>query len=990
MKKIDKAGASIQSASFTSAFLQCISEIPKAFAHSKPFNSQACPQIKTVTAENGKSKRILKTKRFGLPPLSLIAILANPAWAADPVGEDIATPIGSTVNGTVPPRVLSAGDIVTVSGYTTPALYSLGTGAGGAANSIIVNGGGIQAINFAGGGLGVVTANNGGFVNLGTGSIIQTQGTGSPVGIIGATGIFSRNQATGSLVQAVVARDVTVSASSDKPYGIYAHTDSQITLTGLTTVNTFSNGTQGWGLVTNERGVITAENVNISMGDIGGTFGDFQAGISAWNGSSTIVTGDAVVVIGGKDSVGAHSQYASSNVTLNNISGQVVGNVLDAAGFSAVDGGSVTVNGHAGLAIAAATDAFGLHVMDNGNIDIAGSADLNIGGANAYGLRSTEGGTISVNNSTMLLTGSSSAAAILSSAAAGGTLSTFNVSNSTINSRGDGIVVDGGTADVNLSNTALNNRSQLAINVAGAVASTLNLDANNSTFNGRAVTTAGNTANVTLHNGSRWSMTGDSVVTNLTNSASEINFSAPSGGVFKTLTTDNYVGANGIIGLHTYLDVDGSPSDLLVINGGTATGSTGLRIFNAGGGGALTTGNGIQVVSAIAGGTTATNAFRLAAPAVAGPYEYDLNRGATDGSDAESWYLRSRENDCTQLAAPCPPGPYIRPEVSLYAAIAPTALQYGNTLLDTLNERIGRSEGPPLGGSSGIGGSADNDQRNNNIWSRLIGMRGSRDGDSVGIYGEGPKYDYRFYGMQVGTDLWRNKDEKGNRDQAGVYGAIGYAKTDVTHFDRTNAGADRFTGYSVGGYWTRFGPEDGYVDVITQMTWYDIKSDSERDLPDLKTSGLGLAASVEGGKPFRLQNNWIVEPQAQLVYQWIDLDDANDVGANVRFSDVESLQARLGVRIAKDAKGPEEKIGGGVRFSVWHEFQGDPKTEISTADGYLPFRSNSGGSWWEIKAGLTSKMQTRNAYLFGNIGYQKTFDGDAYAWDGKIGMRFDW
>ena len=43
---------------------------------------------------------------------------------------------------------------------------------------------------------------------------------------------------------------------------------------------------------------------------------------------------------------------------------------------------------------------------------------------------------------------------------------------------------------------------------------------------------------------------------------------------YKTLTVNNYVGEGGQIRLNTYLAGDGSPSDRLVINGGTATGTT--------------------------------------------------------------------------------------------------------------------------------------------------------------------------------------------------------------------------------------------------------------------------------------------------------------------------------------------------------------------------------------------------------------------------------
>ncbi len=111
--------------------------------------------------------------------------------------------------------------------------------------------------------------------------------------------------------------------------------------------------------------------------------------------------------------------------------------------------------------------------------------------------------------------------------------------------------------------------------------------------------------------------------------------------VFKTVTTGNYIGTGGTLGLNTFLGTDGSPSDRLIINGGTATGNSQIRVTNAGGPGALTTGNGILVVDTINGGTTTPRMFTLAGPVVAGPYNYSLFRSTVDPSNPQAWFLRS-------------------------------------------------------------------------------------------------------------------------------------------------------------------------------------------------------------------------------------------------------------------------------------------------------------------------------------------------------------
>ena len=109
-----------------------------------------------------------------------------------------------------------------------------------------------------------------------------------------------------------------------------------------------------------------------------------------------------------------------------------------------------------------------------------------------------------------------------------------------------------------------------------------------------------------------------------------------------TLTSNNYVGDGGNLALNTFLGADNSPSDRLVINGGTATGSTSILINNVGGPGAQTTSNGIMVVNAINGATTAPGAFTLDNPELrAGALDYRLFHGGLNGSDPNDWFLRS-------------------------------------------------------------------------------------------------------------------------------------------------------------------------------------------------------------------------------------------------------------------------------------------------------------------------------------------------------------
>ena len=453
----------------------------------------------------------------------------------------------------------------------------------------------------------------------------------------------------------------------------------------------------------------------------------------------------------------------------------------------------------------------------------------------------------------------------------------------------------------------------------------------------------------------------------------------------------NFLGNGGRLLLDTFLAGDGSPSDRLVIDGGTATGSTGMIINNVGGAGALTTGNGILVVDDTTGNTTVPGAFHLAAPAVAGPYEYLLFRGGSGAGASDDWFLRSTMQPGPGPGPgpnPEPPGPIFRQEVSLYAAMPVMAAIYGRHMIDTLHER--------MGGDAQLLGRGKEDMPDG-VWGRIVGYWGHHDGDPVGIFGrDGPSFDYDFSAIQSGLDLYRNEYANGQRDNAGLYLAVGRGSADVEHhlLGRTfKGGEDDFDAVSVGGYWTRFGQNNWYLDGVVQGTWYDMDMTGRRGLRTGETNGFGFAASLEGGYPFHFGDGWLIEPQAQLVYQNLNIDDFNDGAADVRYSDTDSLAGRIGARVARDWDAGDEsskrKFTLWGRADLWHEFLGDPTTEFSSATGFIPFTAELGDSWATLGVGAAIQVSDATS-LYGNVNYDVSFDGNADAWEGKVGLKVQW
>lgn len=459
----------------------------------------------------------------------------------------------------------------------------------------------------------------------------------------------------------------------------------------------------------------------------------------------------------------------------------------------------------------------------------------------------------------------------------------------------------------------------------------------------------------------------------LVTNAGTINLADGSPGNTLTVVGD-YVGQGGKLHLDARLNSDASPADKFIVDTGTATGSTGLAITNVGGGGAKTVANGILVIEAQNGATTASGAFALAGPVVAGPFEYSLYRGAADGSAPDNWYLRSTLD---------PDTPAYRSETSLYVALPAMTLLYGRLMLDTLHERMG----------DGVAGFRDSTSVG---WGRVIGQHGDRDGHAVGIYGNGPAYDYDFWALQAGSDLYRSEDANGALDRAGAFLAIGNGSGDVDHFDGSNAGRDAFTAYSVGAYWTHYTPQGGYLDALVIGTWYDATAHSTR-LPKLTTDGAGFGASLEAGYPLQLGGGVSMEPQAQVAFQTVDLGDASDIGAAVRFADADSLLGRIGARFVKTWENVDlgtatpGAVTGWLRPSLWYEFLGDPTTSFSSATGFVPFTADLFGPTLALDGGFTAQVAAEMA-IYGSASYQVGLGGSAEgdAYNGKLGMKFGW
>ncbi|WP_426612191.1 autotransporter outer membrane beta-barrel domain-containing protein [Bradyrhizobium sp. McL0616] len=797
------------------------------------------------------------------------AVTTNAAVTAHGFGTGISAATNSvvTVNGPVTASGLGLG---AASGARIVAngILLQNDGGGGAiamsANNATIIANGITVVWPNGGGQSLVQALAGGLIQFTPGSSLTVAFGGIPSALL-ASGTGSR----------IIADGLTLSmGGSGGITAVSAQSGGNIQLTGGSI--TFSGGGGNTGLsATGANSAISATGVSILVGTGGGDVGANAAS----GGQVTLMGGSVSVLGGGGGETGLRATGAGSAVIASDVAVTVTGSGGD-AGVGAANGGAVITTGGS---VSVENGAGGL--LQNGGTATMAGTNVTASGNGGYGFLFNNGG---------------SANALL-------------YSNATIVASAASFSVQGATANISLNNAvAIKNNNTLLEAVSGS-ATTFN--AQGSTLGGVISTQSGSTSTINLALQTRWRMTGNSTATNLTNDNSTINFTPPTGdptqlSSYKTLTVTNYTGANGRIGLNTFLGTDGSPSDMLVINGGNASGTSRLKITNTTGPGAETTGNGIQVVQVINGGKTAAGAFALAGEVRGGAFDYFLFRGGpVAGTDPNDWFLRSTfttggggGDGGGGVLPPDPPGPIlppgthpiIGPELATYGSVQPMARQIGLTTLGTLNQRIGDT-------MTLFNAGTDPNGWDRSDWARMFGQQ--INGHSRAF--ADPRASGWLAGFQGGVDLWRGSTIPGHRDSAGLYFAYTQASANVTGlvtnptvtgYMLTPTGTNDIEAYSAGGYWTHYGPTGWYLDAILQVTLY--RGNATTQFSQLPIKGTGLAASLETGYPIPLPlgAGFTLEPQVQIIWQRVAFDDANDGLGQVGMGTTSGPIGRLGLR----------------------------------------------------------------------------------------------
>ncbi|WMY73810.1 autotransporter outer membrane beta-barrel domain-containing protein [Buttiauxella selenatireducens] len=449
-------------------------------------------------------------------------------------------------------------------------------------------------------------------------------------------------------------------------------------------------------------------------------------------------------------------------------------------------------------------------------------------------------------------------------------------------------------------------------------------------------------------------------VGSLTNSGEIKLAGATAGNVL--VVNGNYTGDNGLLSLNTVLGDDNSTTDKMVVNGDTS-GSTRVQVSNLGGYGAQTN-KGIEVVQV---GGNSNGDFTLQGRAVAGAYDYFLNKGKSDGN----WYLES------QLRAPEDNKPkpedtdnsaserVVRPEAGAYTANIAAA----NTMfVTTLHDRLGETN---------YVDALTGEEKVTSMWMRNTGGH-NRFRDNTGQL----KTQSNRYVLQLGGDIADWGSEGGSRTHLGVMAGYGNnssnTRSSVTHYKADGS----VNGYSVGVYGTWFANEaeytGTYVDTWVQYNWFNnsVKGD---DLASESYKSNGFTASVETGYTFKTAefkgskgstNTVYVQPHAQAVWMGVKADPHTEAnGTRVGMEGDGNLMTRLGVRTYLRGHNQMDN-GKGREFEPFVEANWIHNSKSFGTTMNSDFSSMAGAKdIAELKIGVEGKINN-SLNIWGNVGSQ--------------------
>lgn len=142
-----------------------------------------------------------------------------------------------------------------------------------------------------------------------------------------------------------------------------------------------------------------------------------------------------------------------------------------------------------------------------------------------------------------------------------------------------------------------------------------------------------------------------------------------------------------------------------------------------------------------------------------------------------------------------------------------------------------------------------------------------------------------------------------------------------------------------------------------------------------------VASSVEGGYPIGLGENWVIEPQAQLISLRTLTDNPNPARADEQ----NTWSGRLGARLAGNYQVSGLPVEPYLRTNLWHSYSNNGPLSLGQVEKISSSRYSTSV---EVGLGLLAKV-TPSVSLFVSGDYSGSTD-NAFGLIGNIGVRVRW
>jgi len=210
----------------------------------------------------------------------------------------------------------------------------------------------------------------------------------------------------------------------------------------------------------------------------------------------------------------------------------------------------------------------------------------------------------------------------------------------------------------------------------------------------------------------------------------------------------------------------------------------------------------------------------------------------------------------------------------------------------------------------------------------------------------------------------------------------------ATGYVQSRTGTLGLNAYSAGGYWTHYGPSGWYIDAVVQGTYYN--GNAMTQFASLPINGSGFISSLEGGYPIPLPlgPRFVLEPEAQIIWQQVSFNQANDGLGPVALGTTSGPTGRVGLRGMWTIDGENGQVWQPYgRVNLWRDWG----AEATTTFGIDPVPLIEEATRLEFAGGLSAKLGP-GISLYAQAGYQFALDNTFIrnGIQGDIGLRYVW